>query len=475
MAEASTNSGPGPIIATASPATAAEAAVAAREALAMGASRVEVRLDLLASEEERLKSVELASEHPLLVSGERSATPRDEWRHFERAAELGAWVDIPFQGAQAELLKRIAPSRLMLSWHEKPGEKADALTILREMRRTPAAAYKVVSRAEEIGGNLRARELLAAESSRGDVIAFAAGEAGLPSRVLSLAWGSLATYASAPGCAPAGEGQPSLELLMSCALLEISRETPLIVLLGWPLLFSRTPSFFNKWLREGKRQERYIPVPLKDLAGFGRLAELVNVAGAAVTIPHKEAALETAALVSRLAGAAGAANTLLKRGDAWMAANTDVFGVRSAVRGWTAPHPRVLILGAGGAAAAAAVALRSRGAVALCARDHSKAARLASRTGCAALPWNERATAGWDLLVNATPAGGDGEECPMPEGTLSGTAVLDMVVPESGATPLVKRARAQGLQVFQGEAMLRAQAKLQFKLFTGRRPPSELE
>ncbi len=451
--------GPGPIIATAYLPTAEAAEMAARLALAGGASRAEIRLDALASEEERLKAAELSSRIPLLLSGDRIRTRPEEWRHLERASELGAWVDVPFQGAPQELPSRINLSRLILSWHGKKGEKADLHALIAAMRERKAAACKLVPFAEDERAVLDARDVLLRYGKRDDLILFASGAASVASRLLAIAWGSLATYASAPGCAPAGEGQPPLGLLLSCAPLEIGPSSPLIALLGWPLAYSRTPSFFNRWLKEAGRPERYIIFPTESLERFEPVAAKLNISGAAVTIPHKEGAIKRAAFVSRLAGAVGAANTLLSRDGGWMAANTDAFGVRSAVRGWTAPPNRcVLILGAGGAAAAAAMALRSIGRVAICARDHAKAARLASRLGCETLPWNERSKARWDLLVNATPLGTIGGECPMSGVRLAGKALLDMVVLPEGETPLVEKARREGLRIFPAEVMLMAQA-----------------
>jgi shikimate dehydrogenase len=457
--------GPGPIIATASSETAAGAAKAARAALAMGASRAEIRLDILASEGERHKAVELASEIPLLVSGDRIMVRPDEWPHFKRASELGAWIDLPAEGAPDNLPGQIAPSRLILSWHGRPGERKALSEVTERMRQKRAAAYKVVPFADDENGNLQARDLLSSRGSLNDLIVFASGSSGVLSRILAIAWGSLATYASAPGCAPAGEGQPSLDLLLSCAPLEIKSSTPLIALLGWPLQFSKTPSFFNRWLREADRPERYVLFPLKELKDFARLARDFNLLGAAVTIPHKQAAMKEAAFHSRLAMATGAANTLLKRPEGWMAANTDVYGVRSAVKRPAAPRPRTLLLGSGGAAAAAAMALCRRGPVAVCARDSAKAGFLASRFNCETVPWEERENAKWDLLVNATPLGLREGESPMFGERLKCGAILDMVIPREGETTLVKAARHQGVRVFHGETMLEAQARLQFRLF----------
>ncbi|MEW5765899.1 MAG: shikimate dehydrogenase, partial [Acidobacteriota bacterium] len=130
---------------------------------------------------------------------------------------------------------------------------------------------------------------------------------------------------------------------------------------------------------------------------------------------------------------------------------------------------RVLLLGAGGAAAAVALALRGKGPVAVASRDPARARSLALRLGLDPVPWEDRRRTPWDLLVNATPSGQEEEETPYPF-PLAGRTVFDLVVREGG-TPLLREARARGLRAVPGEAMLEAQARLQFRLFTGRRPP----
>ncbi len=460
----------GPLVATAGAATFRETAEAARAARRAGAARVEVRLDLLRSEEERLGAMGLATEMPLLVSGHRDRLRPWEIAHLRRARSLGAWVDVPAEEASAPFLDTLDPSRLVLSWH---GRAADLGAVLARMRGRPAACYKLVPEARGYDDVEGVRRLLALHGGRGDLCAFASGPHGVPSRVLALAWGSAATYAVAPGASAAAPGQMPLEFLLSCTPEEVSRDTPLFALCGWPLAFTKTPFFFNRWLRTAGRQERYVPVPVETLDAFWESASALPLAGVAVTIPHKRAVLSRLGRLSRLASAAGAVNTLLRSGGGWTGANTDVYGVRSALSVLPRRGLRSLILGAGGAAAAAAVALRARGPVALCARDRVRAEELSVRLGCGTVAWTDREGASWDLLVNATPLGRDGLSSPLPLDSLRGGAVLDMVVLPKGETPLLARARERRLTVVPGEAMLRAQARLQFRLWTRTRPPAD--
>ena len=461
----------GPVVATVSATTARAATTAARAAMAAGADRVEVRLDHLAPGEDPLSLLDLSREMPLLVSGRRDRLQPEELPVLKRGQERGVWVDVPFTSDLAEGLHGLDPSRLVLSWHEFEGIPADLGAVLSRMRSRRAATYKIVTTAGDFPDTLSVLRFLE-QVRRGDLCAFAMGGAGLASRILALAWGSCATYAAAPGCDPAASGQMGLEeFLRVYRPREIHRDTLLFALAGWPLAHTQTPSFFNPWLEGAGLPGRYVPFPCMDPRDL--IANGLPLGGVAVTVPHKETALRLAARTSRLARTAGACNTLLPGPDGWLAANTDVWGVRCALR--RVPRgSRALLVGCGGAACAAALVLRGRGPVAVCARDDSKAEAFARRWALEAIPWDKRAAARWDLLVNATPVGSLEDETPYPLKSLCGRWVFDMVV-RSNQTALLKAAAARGVEVIPGHAMLVPQAALQFRLWTGRRAPGRVK
>jgi shikimate dehydrogenase len=460
----------GPVVATIPMASAAAAVAAARAAMAAGADRAEIRLDRLDPGEDPLSLVELAREMPLLLSGPRDAFRPEDLPAFERGQALGAWVDLPFSPHLPEDFFGLDPSRMVLSWHDFEGTPTKLEAVLSRMRSRHAAAYKVVATARDFPHVLSVLSLLDRQGAEGNLCAFAMGGPGVPSRVLALAWGSCGTYATAPGCEAGAPGQMGLEeFLGDYRPVDLGRPDPLYALAGWPLAHTRTPSFFNRWLARAGLPGRYLPVPCtnpKDLLEGG-----LSLGGVAVTIPHKEAVASLAGRSSRLVRATGACNTLLRDSDGWLAANTDVCGVRRALRA-VPRDSRCLLLGYGGAAAAAAFALAGRGPVSVSGRDDAKAVAFARRWELQAVPWEERGSARWDLLVNATPVGRHDDETPYPLDRLCGSWVLDMVV-RPGKTRLLKSASDQGLESIPGEAMLVPQAALQYRLWMGRRPPRE--
>jgi shikimate dehydrogenase len=83
------------------------------------------------------------------------------------------------------------------------------------------------------------------------------------------------------------------------------------------------------------------------------------------------------------------------------------------------------------------------------------------------------AVEGFDLIVNATPLGMDGEAPPFDVAKLhTGQFVYDTVYPVE--TPLLREARVRGLRATGGLGMLVHQGALSFSLWTGVAPPLDV-
>src|SRR5207237_6957903 len=113
------------------------------------------------------------------------------------------------------------------------------------------------------------------------------------------------------------------------------------------------------------------------------------VAGANVTVPHKEGAARLVDSLEKSAFAIGAVNCVVREGDALAGHNTDAPGLLRALRahGVDPAGAKAVIVGAGGSARAAAWALSgSAASLKILNRTESKAKALASlvrASGCA--------------------------------------------------------------------------------------------
>jgi shikimate 5-dehydrogenase len=171
--------------------------------------------------------------------------------------------------------------------------------------------------------------------------------------------------------------------------------------------------------------------------------------------------------------ACGAVNTVCVGEAGWEGFNTDAPAALALIREHLDPATSTAaIVGAGGTARAIASALKDAGAaVTLYARNAARGEEAARQIGVASAPLSELPGARWDLLVQATPAGRQGEEVLLRR-HLDGRLVLDAAY-GAEPTPLVVAARARGLGVVDGFDLLAAQAALQFERLTGQPAPKD--
>ena len=195
-----------------------------------------------------------------------------------------------------------------------------------------------------------------------------------------------------------------------------------------------------------------------------------DVAGANVTIPHKQAVMEHMDSMDPEAVKARAVNTIVRDGDRLTGSNTDIAAIRSAIAS-VALEPKganVVVLGVGGSARAASVALA--GAHVTFVSRHPDEADIPGRV----IAWDDGSlhslVRSADLLVNATPLGRR-EEMPIrPAALPRDGAVIDLVY-VTGGTPLVRKARSLGLRTADGWEILIAQGARSFEMWTGRTAP----
>ena len=143
----------------------------------------------------------------------------------------------------------------------------------------------------------------------------------------------------------------------------------------------------------------------------------------------------------------------------------------------------VLVIGAGGASRAVLGALLSLGAPEICLinRTDSKAEDLAQQVDVPslyALSWAQRqqAVSRADLIINASAAGMTGKpklDISLENGR-AGALVYDLIYTPR-MTPLMRDAKANGMEILGGLEMLIAQARPSFKLFFGKTPSANLD
>jgi shikimate dehydrogenase len=252
--------------------------------------------------------------------------------------------------------------------------------------------------------------------------------------------------------------------------------------IGWPIKHSRSPLIHNYWIKKHRLDAEYRreEVTPEAFPNFVRGLADRGYAGANVTLPHKETALELSEPDDR-ARAVGAANTLWLHDGKLYSTNTDVEGftanLDASVPGWDSRPEEAVVLGAGGSARAVVYGLIERGfdRVHVINRTLDRAEELRERFGNAVRPARWTAVphllTRTALVVNTTSLGMSGQPpLEIDLAPLAREAVVADLVYAPLETPLLAAARARGLAAADGLGMLLHQAVRGFYLWFGVRP-----
>lgn len=259
---------------------------------------------------------------------------------------------------------------------------------------------------------------------------------------------------------------------------------PLAGVIGHPIAHSRSPALHGYWLKRYGIRGHYVPLDVApvDLAHVLQTLPKMGFVGVNITIPHKEAILQIADVITDRAALIGAANTLIFRKDGRIQAdNTDGSGfianLRQNAPHWSPSSGPAVVFGAGGAARAVVAALIEVGVpeIRIANRTRPRAEAMRSDFGAKLVvsEWVQAANMldGAATVVNTTSLGMTGKSdfrVPL-DGLKPGTLVTDLVY-----TPLMTQflieAQEMGCTVVDGLGMLLHQAAPGFERWFGQRP-----
>lgn len=259
---------------------------------------------------------------------------------------------------------------------------------------------------------------------------------------------------------------------------------PLAGVIGHPIAHSRSPALHSYWLRRYGIKGHYIPMDVAplDLRQALELLPKLGFVGINVTIPHKEAVLQIADIVTDRAALIGAANTLIFRKDGRIHAdNTDGSGfianLRQRAPMWQPAAGPAAVFGAGGAARAVIAALIEVGVpeirIANRTRPRAEALRADFGAKLKVFDWVQAPNMleGAATVINTTSLGMAGKpDFRVPLDALEKMALVTDLVYNPLKTPLLLQAEAMGCTVVDGLGMLLHQAAPGFERWFGQRP-----
>lgn len=259
---------------------------------------------------------------------------------------------------------------------------------------------------------------------------------------------------------------------------------PLAGVMGWPVAHSRSPALHGHWLRQYGINGHYVPLAVapQHLAQVLHSLPLAGFVGVNVTIPHKQAVLALADVVTDRAALIGAANTLIFRPDGRIHAdNTDGYGFTANLfqnaPDWQPAAGPAAIIGAGGAARAVVAALLECGVpeLRIANRTRIRADQIKAEFGARVVVYDwaqignmlENAA----TVVNCTSMGMQGTQpLRVPMDALSPDALVTDLVYTPLDTLFLREARARGCTTVDGLGMLLHQAAPGFERWFGVHP-----
>lgn len=440
---------------------------------------IELRADHLRADE--IAGLARGAGRPLIVTIRRSGdggafdgSEEEREQGIRAALDSGVrFVDVEWDCPMAALIDDPAlGSRVILSSHGVRCETAPLTALYRRMRAVSAGPLKIVAEARSVDEVAAVRGVLReAGQDGGPLAAFAMGAPGAASRLLAPSWGSWATYGALGVGSETAAGQyTAAEMIETYDVLGIGPQTKIFALVGDRVESSPSPAMHAAGYRRCGLDARYLALETDSFEAFASLADPqqgLGLSGFAVTIPFKEDASARCCPQDAVSAACGAVNTVVVQDGAWKGYNTDGAGILNRLRTYFDPRgQRTAIVGAGGTARSIAFELvRAGSEVTIFNRTAERAREGAQRVGAAAAPLADLTDCAWDILVNATPQGGDGRRFFDPDG-LRGRIVIDAVY-SPRPTALIQDARERGIQTIDGLEMLAAQGVLQFKYMTG--------
>ena len=378
------------------------------------------------------------------------------------------------------ILAAIPPHRRVIAWHGHATDAGVLRQLFASFRRAEAHLYRFVTRSEEVAAALAPIQFLAA-TARCDVIAYAESANATWTRPLAARYGAPVVF----GTVANGQGPSPTDLstlVRDYGLPDLHRVTELCAIVGKPVNGSLSPQLHNAAYRAQGASRLFVRFPVESFGIFWHgvvetgLFEAIGiqVRGVTVASPHKESALAAAAKTSTFSRATESANVMFRRGNEWHADTTDADGVLMNLdsAGIACANRRIAVIGGGGSGRPIAAALQRAGAdVTLVNRSAARGLWASKLLGLPFVPLAQFNTGEYDMIINATPVGREGEELPIDVTSMPRRSVVVDLVFAAPATPLSTVARRCGHTVIDGRDILLAQAAQQYKLMTGEEMP----
>ncbi|MGH9448298.1 MAG: type I 3-dehydroquinate dehydratase, partial [Terriglobia bacterium] len=181
------------------------------------------------------------------------------------------WVDVEIESVDRvdrDFLRQFKPAKILVSCHDY--RKMPRLSeVYGHMRRLPVQAIKIAGHVTRLTDNLLIQKFLRSHHRKGGpkLVMVGLGPAGLPSRLLSLKWGSAFTYASAGTHLEVASGQLPAHAMRAIYRVErLNHRTQFFGIVGARASVSLSPSMHNAAFSAKHLNAIYLPCETNRLA-----------------------------------------------------------------------------------------------------------------------------------------------------------------------------------------------------------------
>ncbi len=254
--------------------------------------------------------------------------------------------------------------------------------------------------------------------------------------------------------------------------------------IGNPIQHSLSPLVHNFWFKKYQLNFAYdkLEVHEKDLLSIINKVRSEEILGINVTIPFKQKIIPFLDILSDTAKVTNSVNTIYKKSDKIVGANTDVFGFEQSLKKLSPKKSikNALIIGSGGVTPSIVFALKNLGLdqITLTNRTMEKAELLKTKFSPIVnlLSWkNLKDYKNADIVINATSLGLPGSNLDIDFYNLNKKAIIYDIIYNPKKTKFLKLAKQKGHIIANGMSMFLYQAQKSFEIWTKIKPSIDEE
>lgn len=235
-------------------------------------------------------------------------------------------------------------------------------------------------------------------------------------------------------------------------------------IIGYPLLQTFSPGYFNKKFEDQGIQDTYEKFPLNKIDDLKQvLKRHPDLKGMNVTIPYKQAVIALLDELDDTAQQIGAVNTISIKNGKLKGYNTDTIGFTNSLKPLLKPqHNKALILGTGGASKAVAYALQQLSI------GYHFVSRRKAEDQLSYTDLNKTIIEDHKLIINTTPLGMVPHENAYPDipyAFLSAEHLLYDLIYHPEETLFLQKGKEYGASIKNGYEMLIGQAEAAWEIW----------